>query len=254
MARMVVDMGRKVFRNYAVYGGLLLVPFIAFTVVFIAIGQDSPDLHQKLTREDKKMTGLTRQELVRRAAPLGNPVLTTLEKPETVVEHITTAYFSNGGIYRVSTRPPDRPRVYNLGVWGADGIEVLNNEPGHYFDLAAKSGLTLRVESDYIAYVTTFIDVTRDFTGGVQVLNTIEESWWLPTPTPEEARRREEIIAKYAKVVEAPSLSRESSATVVVFLIRDRALIRMHAKVESDGRIEISENVLEAEMPTVMLR
>lgn len=251
---MMGDMGRNVYNRCALYIALIVVPIIIFTVAFLAMGQHSPDMRPKVGREDKKMTSFTREEIRRRAAKLGNPVLTTLERSETVVEQIPTEYFSNGAIYRVSTRPPDRPRVYNLGVWGTDGIEILNNEPEHFFDLAAKSGLTLRSGSDHVAYVTTFIEVTRDFTGGVQVLNTIEESWWLPSPSPEEARKREEIIAKYAKLVESPKISRDSSTTVVIYLIRDRALICMHAKVESDGRMEFREDVLVAEMPTVMLR
>lgn len=200
------------------------------------------------------MTSLTREEIIRRAAKLGNPILTALEKPETAVEQVPTPFLSSGAIYRVSTRPPDRPRVYDLGFSGTEEIEVLNDQPEHYFALASKGGLTLRSEADYVAYVTTFIDVTRDFTGGPQVLHSIQESWWLPSPSPDEARKREDVIAKFANVVEAPKLSRESSTTVVVYLIRDRALIRMHAKVEGDGRIQVSEDKLEPEMPTVMLR
>ena len=200
------------------------------------------------------MTDLTRQELTQRAVRLGSPVHTALEKPETVVERVPTTFFSSGGIYRVSTRPPDRPRLYVLGVWGKDGIKVLNNNREGFFELAANGGLGLDSGADNVAYVTAFLESTRDFTGGPQILKKIEESWWLPKPTPEESRKREEVIAKYTKVVEAPRLSRESSTTVVVYLIRDRALVRMQAKVEKDGRIQISENVLESEMPTVMLR
>jgi len=251
--RRALDRQGKLFCRSTLIVALFVVPFVTCTFSCVATGQNPTAPKKKLVREDKKMTAFTREEITRRAAKFGNPILTTLEKPETAVEAVPTPFFSNGGIYRVSTRPPDRPRVYNLGLWGTDGIELLNNEPDHYFDLAAKAGLTLRSESDYIGYVTTFIDVTRDFKGGPQVLNNIEESWWLPSPSPEEARKREEVIAKYTKTVEAPKSSRESSSTVVVFLIRNRALIRMTAKVDSDGRIQISEEVLEPQMPTVMI-
>lgn len=249
----VMYMGRNVYKRYALYVVLIVVPIIVLMVAFIASGQKKPDPQHKLGREDKKMTGFTREEITRRSAKFGNPILTTLEKPETVVEQIPTEYFSNGGIFRVSTRPPDRPRVYNLGVWGADGIVLLNNEPEHFFELAANAGLTLRSASDFVAYVTTFIDVTRDFKGGVQILNNIEESWWLTSPSADEARKRYELIAKFAKVVEAPKDSSDSHSTVVVYAIRNRALIRMNAKVEADGRIKVNEEILEAEMPTVML-
>lgn len=200
------------------------------------------------------MADLTRQELVRRAAKLGNPILAALERPETVVEPMPTPFFSDGGIYRVSTRPPDRPRLYILGTWGTDGIRVLNADPAGFFELAENGGLKLTSSGDYVSYVTTFLDATRDFNGGVQVLNNIEESWWLPSPTPEESRKREEVIAKYSKVVEAPKTSHESNSTVIVYCIRDRALLRMKANVENTGKIQINEDVLEAAMPTVMLR
>ena len=197
------------------------------------------------------MNGFTREDLTRRAAKFGNPILEALKKPETTVEQLPTEYFTNGGIFKVSTQPPDRPRVYFLGVWGSDGIELLNNEPEHFFAVALHGGLSLRSGTDQVAYVTTFLDVTRDFTGGVQVLNSIEDSWWLPSPTPDEARKRDDLLAKYSKIVVAPHLS---DSTVVVYLIRDRVLIRMNAKVENDGRIKVTEDKLETEMPTVMLR
>ena len=131
---------------------------------------------------------------------------------------------------------------------------MLNNSPEGFFELAANGGLKLASGADHVAYMTTFLDATRDFTGGVQILKSIEESWWLPSPTPDEKRQREDAIAKYTKVVEAPKVSRESNTTVVVYLIRDRALLRMNAKVESNGHVQISEDVLEPKMPTVMLR
>jgi hypothetical protein len=242
------NIGRLV--GYAV----LLVAFVTYTVRYFATPSDAQTQRRTLLRGSFMMTDLTRQELTRRAARLGSPVHTALEKPETVVERVPTPFFSTAAIYRVATRPPDRPRLYVLGVWGKDGIKVLNNDPAAFFEVAKNSGLKLTTGDDYIAYVTTFIESTRDFKGGPQILKTIEESWWLPSPKPEEVRKREEVTAKYTKVVEAPRLSRESSATVVVYLIRDLALIRMDAKVENDGRIEINESVLEPEMPTVMLR
>ncbi|MGB7210444.1 MAG: hypothetical protein WBD27_17455 [Pyrinomonadaceae bacterium] len=247
-------MERNIIGGFVGYIVLFIIMFITCTIAYFAIGSDAPDPRRTLTRGDLIMTDLTRQELAQRAARLGPPVLTALEKPETVVERVPTTFFSSGAMYRVSTRPPDRPRLYILGVWGKDGIKVLNNSPEGFFELAANGGLKLASGADYVVYVTTFLESTRDFTGGPQILKSIEESWWLPSPTPEEKRQREDVIAKYAKVVEAPKLSRESSTTVVVYLIRDRALLRMNAKVESNGHVQISEDVLEPEMPTVMLR
>ena len=247
-------MGRKIIGGLV--GSILLftLVFNACATAHLATGRDAPDPGLTPARGGLVMADLTREELIRRAVPLGFPVLTTLGKPETVVERIPTTFFSIGGIYRVSTRPPDRPRTYILGVWGTDGIGVLNNNPEGFFEVAANSGLKLSSGADYVAYVSTFLESTRDYAGGPQILSTIEEAWWLTKLTSDEARRREEIIAKYKTVVEAPRLSRDSDTTVVVYLIRDRALVRMDAKVEGDGRIKITEKVLESEMPTVMLR
>lgn len=247
-------MGRSRFKRYSVCGAILAVALITFAVVFIVPGQVDRRMPETVRRENKKMTGFTREEVTRRAANFGDPIQAALKKPETIVEQIPTEYLSNGGVFRVVTQPPDRPRVYYLGVWGSDGIALLNNEPDRFFDLAANSGLSLRSGSDRVAYITTFIDVTRDFTGGAQILNTIEDSWWLPSPTPDEAHKRDEVVAKYEKIVEPPHLSRDSDSTVIVYVIRDRTLIRMNAKIENDGRIKITKDKLETGMPTVMLR
>lgn len=247
-------MRRSIIGGIVCYVGLLIIIFSVYTSGSSGTGVNATNVGGTLARGEFFMADLTRQELARRAAKLGAPILIALEKPETVVERVPTGFFSDDGIYRVSTQPPDRPRLYVLGVWGTDGIRVLNGDPEGYFDLAAHCGLKLSTGNDYVTYVTTFLDATRDFTGGVQVLNKIEESWWLPSPTPEEARKREEVIAKYANVVEAPKASHDSNSTVFVYCIRDRVLLRMKATVESGGKIQISEDVLEAEMPTVMLR
>lgn len=224
------------------------------TISILTIGQIDPAQKNRRAMEYKNMTSLTREEITRRAARFGNPILAALQRPETNVEQLPTTYFANGGIYRVSTRPPDRPRVYALGFWGTDGIVVLNNEPEHFFELASNSGLSFRSSGDYAAYVTAFFDVTRDFTGGIQILNSIQESWWLPSPSTEEARKKDEVIAKYANIVEGPKMKVGSQSTVTVFVIRDRALLRVNAEVETNGRIRFSEEVMEPEMPTVMLR
>jgi hypothetical protein len=247
-------MGRNTIGGFVGYFVFFIIMFITCTIAYLAMGQDARAPRRTLTRGDLRMTDLTRQELTERAARFGFPIHTALETPETVVERVPTTFFSSGSIYRVSTRPPDSPRLYVLGVWGKDSIKVLNNDPEGFFELAANGGLKLASNTGYVAYVTTFLESTRDFTSGPQILKTIEESRWLRKPTPEEARKREEVIAKYTKVVEAPKLSRESSTTVVVYVIRDRALLRLHAKVESDGRIQITEDVLVPEMPTVMIR
>jgi len=225
----------------------------AFTLACSGIGQIRPEQKRKPITEDKTMNGLTRQELINRATKYGDPILATLRKPETVVEQIPTDFFSDGAIYRVSTRPPDRPRVYNLGVWGQESIILLNNEPDNYFELAANAGLRLNSGSK-VEYVTTLLDVTRDFTGGIQILHNIGDSWWLPSPSPEESRLRDELIGKYTNIVKGPSLSNDTGSTVIVYLIRDRALVKANAKVENDGRIEIKDEVLEPLMPTVMLK
>jgi len=247
-------MAQNITGGLAGYLGSFILVFAACTISCGGMVANSPNVDSTLTKGDFIMADLTRQELTRRAASLGNPILTTLENPETVVERMPTSYFLDGGLYRVSTRPPERPRTYVLGVWGKNEISVLNNEPDAFFKLAANAGLKLTTGGDYVDYVTTFLDATRDYTGGIQVLTNIDESWWLPKPTPEEARRREEVTAKYTKVVEAPKPSHESNSTVIVYCIRDRNLLRMNAKVENDGNIKISEDLLEAEMPTVMLR
>lgn len=247
-------MGRSIIGGLVGYAGLFVIIFSTYTTGCRGTEVNATNARDKVTKGEFSMADLTRQELARRAAKLGSPILAALEKPEAVVERMPTTFFSDGGIYRVSTQPPDRPRLYILGAWGTEGIRVLNADPDGFFDLAAHSGLKLTTGNDYVAYVTSFLDATRDFTGGVQVLNNIEESWWLPSPTPEESRKREEVLAKYAKVVEAPKASHESNSTVIVYCIRDRALLRMKANVESSGKIQISEDVLEAAMPTVMLR
>lgn len=228
--------------------------FIICTIACFATGSDIRDPSHIFAGGSLKMTDLTRQELTKRAAGLGQPIAAALERPETVVERMVTPFFLAGEIYRVSTRPPERPRQWILGAWGKEGIKVLNNDPEAFFELAANSDLKLTSSADYVAYVTTFIESTRDFMGGPQILKRIEDSWWLQKPTPEEVRHQQEVIAKYSKVVEAPALSRDANATVIIYLIRDRALLLMRAKVENSGHINVTETVLEPEMPTVMLR
>lgn len=196
---------------------------------------------------------MTRQELLHRAAHFGPPIKTALEAPETVVEQVSTPFFTKAGIHRVSTRPPARPFLFVLGLTASDTI-LLNNNPAGFFKLAAEGGLNLALPETRTAYVVTFLETTRDFTGGVQILRSIEESWWLKSMTSEEAKRKAEIIEKYKSVVHPPKLSEESTSTVVLYIIRDRALLKLRAKIEPTGQIAITETVLETDVPVVYLR
>lgn len=196
---------------------------------------------------------MTRQQLAQRAAHFGPPIKTALEAEETVVEQVATPFFSKASIYRVATRPPSRPFLFVLGLTAGDTV-LLNNNPAGFFKLAAEGGLNLGPAETRTAYVITFLETTRDFTGGVQILRSIEESWWLPTMTPEETARKSEITGKYKTVVHPPKLSEESSSTVVLYIVRNRALVKLRAKIESTGQIAITETVLEPEIPVVYLR
>lgn len=196
---------------------------------------------------------MTRQELLQRAAHFGPPIKTALEAPETVVEQVPTPFFTKAGIYRVSTRPPARPFLFVLGLTTIDTI-LLNNNSAGFFKLASEGGLNLALPETRTAYVVTFLETTRDFTGGIQILRSIEESWWLKTMTQEEAKRKAEVIEKYKSVVHPPKLSEDSTSTVVLFVIRDRALLKLRAKIEPTGQIAITETVLEPEVPVVYLR
>lgn len=224
--------------------------FAMFMAGCVANGQTA----NRPAKGSNMMKDLTKQELTERAKPLGSPVLTTLEQPQTIVERTETPFLSDGGIYKVSTRPPERPRVYMLGVWGTDEIKVLNGSPENFHELIANGGFSLRSGADHVSYVLAYFEATRDFTGGVQILDSIQHSWWLPNPKDAETIKRNEVIAKYASIVESPRISREDAATVTLYIIRDRKLIRSQAKIESDGAIKFSDTVLEPEMPTVILR
>ncbi|MCZ2391029.1 MAG: hypothetical protein LC113_08130 [Acidobacteria bacterium] len=202
---------------------------------------------------DNFVTDIDRSELLKRTVPLGNPVHTTLEKPETVVEQISTPYFATGAVYRVSTRPPERPRVYNLGVWGNDGVILLNEEPDNFYKLASMANLRFSSGSDYVAYVVTFLETTSGFKRHPQILNSIEKAWWVPKPDAAEAQKRDEMIAKYSSTVEPPKLSSDAESTVVLYAISNLKLVMIKAKVASDGKIKLDEKVLEENTPTVMM-
>jgi hypothetical protein len=100
----------------------------------------------------------------------------------------------------------------------------------------------------------TFLESTVDYSGDLQILNKIEEAWWLPKMRPEEEQAKEAIVAKYRNVVHEPRLAPGSSATVVAFVIRRRELRRVELKLETSGRIQVQETVLEPEVPVVYIR
>lgn len=234
------------------FAGIVLCTVIF--AMFMAGCEANGQTANRPAKGNNMMNDLTRQELTDRAKTLGSPVFTTLEQPQTVVQRIETAFLSDGSIYKVSTRPPERPRVYMLGVWGTGGINVLNGSPENFKELIANGGFSLRSGADHVSFVLAYFEATRDFTGGVQILNSIQDSWWLPNPKNADTHKREEVVAKYANIVESPRISREDATTVTLYIIRDRKLIRSQAKIESDGAIRFSDTVLEQEMPTVILK
>lgn len=195
---------------------------------------------------------IDKESLARRLEPVEKPLADVVRIPETVVEPFSTPFFDRGIIESVTTRAPQRPFGFTVGLANDGFTSVLTNNQAGYFQLAQHAGLRLMDDSLRLAYVLAFFNAIRDYSHRFQILNRFDDIKLINQPTDDEKKQYEALRAKYANLIRPPVI--KEGSLVQLFAVKDRNLAAIQARLSPSGQIDVAENVLEKEIPVSFVR
>lgn len=209
-------------------------------------------------RSDAQKKGLSmieKEELARRIEPISDGLAPIVRLEATEIKQLPTPFFKHGEIYQVINLGRTRPMVFTVGTAQAEFTVMLPLNPKGFMELRDKAGLRpFETNKEALQYVVTFLETTRSFSENFRIIEKFDDINLIPKPTEEEKQKYEELKGKFSTVIQAPKISGSSSWEAVVFTIKKRSLVKINAKLSSDGDIETSETVLEETLPIPFTR
>src|SRR5579863_6579195 len=103
------------------------------------------------------------ENLAKRVASVSQELATIIRSPDTRIEQLSTPFFANASIYRVTHLAPTHPIVYTVGCAGSEYTVLLALNPDGFFELSSRAGFNLRSDEERVGYVITFLESTRNF-------------------------------------------------------------------------------------------
>lgn len=127
---------------------------------------------------------------------------------------------------------------------------MLSDSPDSFAQMARSAQIAVEDASTAISVGNIYLDVTRDFYRYSYRIDSIADVNWLPAPEPDEEQRQAELEAQYAAIVQPPiAVPTDTGWSVTIWMVYDRSLVRHDLDVATDGAVQDSTEVVEAEIP-----
>lgn len=205
--------------------------------------------------QKKGLAMIDKEELARRIEPISDGLAPLVKLEETKIEQIETPFFKHGDIYRVIYLGGSHPIVFTVGTTETDFTTMLPLNPKGFMELKDKAGLrSFETNKEALKYVVTFLETTRSFSENFRIIEKFDDIDLIPKPTEEEKQKYEDLKEKLATVIQPPKISGSSPWEATIFAIKRRSLVKINAKLSSDGNIETTETVLEETLPIPVSR
>ena len=203
-------------------------------------------------RKGQTMSGVSeteRTDLANRVSHTSAYTADLILRPQSTVERLPAPFLGHGAIYRVTFIAPSGPMAFTVGYGDSEAPILLQMNPDGFFAVVGKAHLSLGSPDSKIAYAVTFLEATRDFRRGFQMLHKASDIELIAKPTPEERARYAELQSKYNTFIRAPHVSDTSPSEVTVFALSGQNLIEITLNLSADGRWKRSDKVLEEDLP-----
>ncbi|MGP4023816.1 hypothetical protein [Actinomadura sp. 3N407] len=162
---------------------------------------------------------------------------------------VQTPFLRTWKIYRVEYRQSPHPVLLHVAT-GHGQVELLTGTPKAFGKVTAADGGTVEDAAAAAALARAYIETTRP--GGIltYVIGRVEDIKFRPGITGDDARHRDEILAKYRPRIKAPAaVADEKGFTATVYVVKDEALQRHDIKVSAKGTIEDDVKTLVPDLP-----
>lgn len=205
--------------------------------------------------QKKGLAMIDKEELARRIEPISDGLAPIVRLEATEIKQTETPFFKHGEIYRVIYLGGSHPIVFTVGTAQSDFTTMLPLNPKGFMELKEKAGLRkFESNKEALKYVVTFLETTRSFSENFLIIEKFDDIDLIPKPTDEEKQKYETLKGKFATIIQPPQISGNSPWEVTVFVIKQRSLVKINAKLSGDGNIETTETILEEVLPIPFTR
>jgi hypothetical protein len=198
----------------------------------------------------RKGVGMIDKESLAKRVESSSPEAARLIRAEnTIIDRYETPFFDKGTIYRVTHLGKYRPITFVFGLAGDDYTVSLPLNPDGFVEFAQRAGLHLDSNELRLAYVAVFLETTRDFQKRFQILRSFNDIELIRSPRPEELTRYKQLEEKYASVIRPPKISDSAPWEINLLVLRGQNLLKSDVVLEPDGKVKVSESILEKDLP-----
>jgi hypothetical protein len=190
-----------------------------------------------------------RSDVAARVAQFGKEAEALIRNHDSDVKKLSTAFFTNGAVYRVIHNAAHRPIVFTVGTAGKDYAVMLPMNLSGFFDLASKAGLILASPELRVGYAEVFLESTRDFRKRFLIIKNASDIKLLPNPSADQQTRHSALMSKYGSVIRAPMISPLSPSEVILYALSCESLLEIRLKIAPDGKIARTDSTLEKDLP-----
>jgi hypothetical protein len=153
-------------------------------------------------------------------------------------------------VYDVQGLAPSHPQRFYVALSGGGSVLLLSGRPESFARMARDAGVVVDTADVALGVAELYLDSTRTFAAYSYRIKSVADIDWLPKPTAEEKRQREEITAEYAGRVGPPAAKPAAAGwTVTSWMVDDRSLVRHRLTVGADGAVQDQRQVVIREMP-----
>lgn len=173
-----------------------------------------------------------------------------IRDPRTTAEEIPLAFLKpDQRFVEVITRTGRYPTKFPV-LLERNRVVFLGDRPDELKRIARESGFRLDTPAAAVAYVAMLLRLGQPYSRRLVVLDRFTDVPLMARPSAEERARYDALATKYANVIRPPASEvRNGVATGVAYVVRAQDLERVTFSVFPDGRAEITQDVLDRDLP-----
>ena len=191
---------------------------------------------------------MNKQKLAQRVEKIEPSLAAFILDENSELERVAAPFFKTAAIYKAQGFEPTRPQILFVGCDDTDFCAILNANPKGFFELAQKSPPDLGKKELRLDYLDFFFTVTNPNDERLLLLDGADDIKPRPNLSATETQQFKQFHDKYQKIIHAPTVSDNSPYKAVIFAVKGQNLIRIDAILTNDGKINLSETVLEKDL------
>jgi hypothetical protein len=161
---------------------------------------------------------------------------------------VPTSFLRSWQIVRLEYFRLSNPVTFYMAV-GDSQARLLTENPAGFNQATAAAGTRLDDNKTAAELARIYLETTRTLIKRSYVIDRADSIRFLPEPSKEEKRRRNQIVKEYRNVIRPPQVTRSEIFTVTAYVVRDRELQRRTLNISRSGMVLESTQVLATDLP-----